>query len=705
MRKIYYGVVAAFLSGFNSQAQDSLQTTLLNEVVTSASRYERRILEVPRSVSVIRQDVIEKSVYSSVGELLSNLSGGYVVGANQNPGATQALFLRGSASNQVAVLIDGMRLTDTSTPNGSMDLNEISLAEVERIEIIRGAHSTLYGGAAVGGVINIITKKGKANGFHGTASLQGGTFGRSTFSAVSNLSMHYGFKNGLYVNGSLFHQNVEGLNASLDTLGLSPDQDGFEKTDGYLKVGYQKGIVDGSVSYKKIGQRSDIDDGVYNDDDNAFLDFERNLINYQANVRFTEAWQAAVIGSWSDSDRLSHNDSSLIDQHGNYDATFVEGRYLGKSQTNEFQLAYQAKQLKAVVGGGQYKDQMEFNTYFFNRSPFGVFESRVNYDTIDMSSSTEYIFGQANFSYQNFSFSGGARWINHSVFGNHWTIEANPSYLIKSVLVYGSFSTGFNPPSLYQLYDPSKSFNAYTTRGNRNLDPERTISLELGMKKEFGSTGFLSLSLYQMTTTDAIEYVYLWDKDVDIDALTFGENRGDLYMNVARQQVTGAEVDVQLKVGRFQFMGNGTWMEGKVTVDAADIDAAQTGGHHVQLYNYGAFATSNELETDKLVRRPQLTGFAKVSFAASKNIVVHARYRRAGARFDSGYDDTLGPYGALNRYRVQGYQLIDLGGDWSITKALSVALLIENVLDEKYQEIIGFGTRGRSAYLKLNYRW
>ena len=92
MRKIYYGVVAAFLSGFNSQAQDSLQTTLLNEVVTSASRYERRILEVPRSVSVIRQDVIEKSVYSSVGELLSNLSGGYVVGANQNPGATQALF-------------------------------------------------------------------------------------------------------------------------------------------------------------------------------------------------------------------------------------------------------------------------------------------------------------------------------------------------------------------------------------------------------------------------------------------------------------------------------------------------------------------------------------------------------------------------------------------------------------------------------------
>src|SRR5690606_9836384 len=213
MRKIYHSMVlvAAGFCSFSAQAQDSLRTTLLKEVVTSASRYERPVLEVPRSVTVVGQDAIEKSVYNSVGELLGNTSGSYVVGQNQTTGATQALFMRGTASNQVAILVDGTRITDTSTPNGSMDLNELSLTDVERIEIIRGSHSTLYGGAAVGGVINIITKKGKSPGFHGNASVQGGLLGKGSGTAASNVSLRYGFKNGLYVNGSLFHQNASGL--------------------------------------------------------------------------------------------------------------------------------------------------------------------------------------------------------------------------------------------------------------------------------------------------------------------------------------------------------------------------------------------------------------------------------------------------------------------------------------------------------------
>src|SRR5690606_36122720 len=151
-------------------------------------------------------------------------------------------------------------------------------------------------------------------------------------------------------------------------------------------------------------------------------------------------------------------------------------------------------------------------------------------------SKTGYVFGQANFTWHHFNLSAGGRWINHSVFGNHWTFEVNPSFSFDDFLVYGSVSSGFNAPSLHQLYDASKSCNAYTTRGNRKLNPEKTISLEIGVKKEFSDKGFISLSLYRMNTSDAIEYVYLWDRSVPIDELTFNENRGDVYMNVAKQE-------------------------------------------------------------------------------------------------------------------------------------------------------------------------
>mgnify|MGYP003575171624 CR=1 FL=1 len=489
MRKFYTLIVACVINSSISQAQDSLKTTILNEVVTTASRYERPIIETPRSVTVISQELIEKSVYNSVGELLANQSGMYVVGATQTPGATQTLFMRGASGNQVSVMIDGARITDPSTPNSAIDLNELSLTDVERIEIIRGSHSTLYGGAAVGGVINIITKRGGKPGFHGKAGVQAGTFGKSAFSLSEHIGLTYTFENGIYLNGSLFNQKVKGLNASLDTLGSStfpkPDKDDFEKTDGYVKAGYKNKQWDGFVSFKKIDQRADIDDGVYDDDDNAILDFERDLIDYQLGYQLSKNWRASVIGSWSRSERLSLNDSSLIDGDGNYNSTYVRGIYNGKLLTNEIQLNYEQGKVKAVGGFGQFQEEMNFNTYYFNHSSFGDFISEVNYDTLDTSAKTTYLFGQVNFALGNFNFSVGTRWNNHSLFGNHWTFEANPSYYFDNTLLYASISTGFNPASLYQLYDPSASFNAYTTRGNRNLKPEESVSLELGIKKQF----------------------------------------------------------------------------------------------------------------------------------------------------------------------------------------------------------------------------
>lgn len=709
MRKFYALIFWCLLNSSISYAQDSLKTTLLKEVVTTAARYDRPIIETPRSVTIINQELMEKSMYNSVGELLSNQSGIYVVGANQTPGATQSLFMRGAASSQVSVMIDGVRINDPTSPNAALDLNELSLTDVDRIEIIRGSHSTLYGGAAVGGVVNIITKKGRQPGFHGNAGLQAGTFGRSSSTLTENVGLNYTFENGFYLNGSLFNQNVNGLNASLDTLRNQypkPDKDDFRKTDVYVKAGFKNDRWDGFASYKKVDQRADIDDGIYDDDDNAYLNFERNLINYQLGYQLTKKWRAIAIGSWSNSKRLSLNDSSLTDQHGNYNSTYVEGTYKGKIMTNEIQLNYQYQKLKGVIGAGQFRDDMNFNTYYFNHSDFGDFISRVNYDTLDTSSQTNYAFGQVNYMAGNFSLSLGTRWTNHSIFGNHWTFEANPSYYFDNTLVYASVSTGFNPASLYQLFDPSQGFDAYTTRGNRNLKPEESTSLELGLKKEFLNGNYITLSVYHTETKNAIEYIYLWEKGSDIENLTFADNRGDTYINIARQVVNGVEIEGRVQIGKkIQLRANLTWLKGKLTINPSDINLQETGGHHVQLFNYGSFVANDEISIDKLVRRPTFTTNAALSYVPVKKITVSAIYRYTGSRFDSGYDENLGPYGALNQYEVKYYSLIDIGASWAISSALSLGIRVENILDEKYQEIIGFQTRGRSAYLKLNFRW
>ena len=197
MRKHYKLLLMWVCTSHVLIAQDSLKTTMLKEVVTTATRYNREIIETPRSVTVITSDDIRSGVFNSVGEVLSNFAGIYVTGANQTPGSTQTLFMRGAAGNQTAVMIDGVRINDPSSPNSALDLSELSLTNVDRVEIIRGSHSTLYGGAAIGGVVNIITRKGTNPGLHGNVSATVGTFGKSTFTAAENVGLDYMFKNGV----------------------------------------------------------------------------------------------------------------------------------------------------------------------------------------------------------------------------------------------------------------------------------------------------------------------------------------------------------------------------------------------------------------------------------------------------------------------------------------------------------------------------
>jgi vitamin B12 transporter len=707
MRKFVFPAFAGILLTLSAAAQDSTAVTTLREVVVSATRMEQPVIEIPRSVTVISQEVIENSVYQSLADLLNAESGLYVLGANQTPGTNQSIFMRGANSNQVAVLIDGVRITDPSSPNAAIDLSEISLLSVERIEIIRGSHSTMFGGAAVGGVINIITKKNSTPGFHGNVAWQGGVVGAGSYSSVENLDLNYTFESGWYVNGALYQQNVEGWDASEEkasATSFTSDEDDFRKTDAFVKTGFRDESWDGFFLYKKSGQLAEIDKGAFSDDDNNYLTFDRSLLEYNVAYKPGAFWRLTMLGSVTGSERFNENDSSKISATA-YDKSYFKGAYHGELQTHEIQLNFKNQGIKGLIGAGLFKEKMFFDTYFFYNDPDYPFEATTNYDSIDTSTRSRYVFGQAGYGVGNFNISGGARLSHHSQFGRFLTFEINPSFSWNNLLAYGSLSTGYNAPSLYQLFDPSTGYMAFTSRGNEDLQAEESLSLEVGVKKNFTSGTYVTFSAFQTGTTNSIEYVYLWNSSKSISDLDYSDFLGDTYINVAGQQVRGLELETFLQIADWvSFNGTFTALKGETRVEQENLREEETGGNHVQLYSLGAFL-NQDLNQKHLPRRPDFTSFAELKFVPRTDLSLAIGYRYTGRRFDLSYDPALGPFGALSRIQVDAYHLVDFGVNWKATKALSVAAKVENIFNSDYREVVGFQTRGRSAYLKLMAKW
>ena len=207
---------------------DSIKTVTVSEVVISASRDAKNVADVPKSVTVIDMQKINSSIYSSVGDLLSKEAGIQLIGGNQNYGASQTMFIRGANSNHSVIMIDGMRICDPSTVDNGIDLSELSLTNIDKIEIVEGPLSTMYGSSAIGGIINIITKKKADKPINVGISLKGGTFGKGTSSLNSEVFLNLNHKKGLYLNLSGYTDQVNGLNTIIDTITnpISPFQSG-----------------------------------------------------------------------------------------------------------------------------------------------------------------------------------------------------------------------------------------------------------------------------------------------------------------------------------------------------------------------------------------------------------------------------------------------------------------------------------------------
>ena len=698
------------------KAQNGDTTTQLKPVIVTANRYETNVAETPKSVTVITSEQLQNSVYQNVGELLTNTEGMYVVGAYQNPGMNQSIFTRGTNSNQMVIMIDGVRITDPSSNSNAADLSEISLTNIDRIEIVRGAQSTLFGSSAIGGVINIITKKNGKTGVTANAGISTGIFGEGGTNTILNGGLTYTHKSGFYINGSGFYNGVSGIDATLDTVTdpsvfKNRDADDFSKMDFSVKTGFRTKKWDAFIGFKSAKQFTDVDAAAYTDDENYTLEFSRLLFNNSLYYKINDNFKIGLVGGANKMQRDIVNDSSMIG-FGIYDNSYYEAQYFGSSLNEDLLFDYKHKYFHILGGAGYYVEKMNTNSYYTNTA--FAYEAKTDNDSLDLNISTSNAFLQLQLDGKNFNeklkafgLIFGGRYNSNSAFGDVFTFEISPSIKTsENAILFANYSTGFNNPSLYQLYSPESNYLSLITRGNDALQAETSKSFEIGYRHNFGKNNWISFSWFNNKIENAIEYVYLWDKNIGLDTLgndwMRDDYRGDTYINVGDMSINGIEVGIFAELNdKLYIEANATLLNGRLEYDPANINLEHTDSNHVQIYSNGIFLTEKS-SSNGLARRPNTARFT-IGYSPCKNFTISSTIRMASARGDVYYDWQLGPYGALNTSIVNEYTLWDMGLIYNFKKYFSVKLKAENILDKKFSEINGFATRGRGIYLGLNF--
>jgi len=685
---------------------DSIKT-----VTITATRTEKDVMDVGRSVTVISGDQLHQPGCNTLADLLSRQAGIFIDGTGQNPGNIQTLFLRGADDGHTVIMLDGVPISDPSNDHNELDLSELSLANVDRIEIVRGSHSTLYGSSAIGGVINIITNNNYTPGLHGNISETGGEFGSNTQSWEENGFLNYTFKNGIYAEGGYHRFDDKGLSAAVDTL-KNPlpyqknPQNNLDKGDVFSRVGFKNPDWNIYLEYRNTNQKFGLPIGAFEPANNYNGQLARDFYNAFIRYNITPQLHIQYTGSYSPMERKYIQDTSVADAYNDKEYEYLY--YASKTTTNDVQLEYDYKTSQFILGGGSYSEEMNSNTdYFFTGYP----ASTTNLDSLKPHQTIYDAFAQADLngatlapSLKAFSLLLGARFSSNSTFGNNVSYEINPYFKINAnSLLYLSYSTGFNAPSLYQLYGPDDMPGDAISLANSTLTPETSNSIEIGIKHRI-STVYLTLSYFSTIVNNYIDYVYLWNKNKPVDSLSYSDFLGDTYLNVGQETTQGIELNVASQLDKTLFVtANMSILSSSLTY--SDINTTHTQGNYIQIFNGGNFLTpgSGSVKYTGLLRRPGAMANINLTYTPVPKVHLSASVRYVGQRTDAQYNGALGPYGADEPTTLADYTLLDASASYDITKQFSVTLRGANLFNTTYYEILGYTTMGRSIYLNLRY--
>lgn len=599
MRNLFFVLAAGLAS--SAIASEPL------EIVISPTKTPMPQNKVGSSVSVITADDLNGygqtgalSALESVPGITVSRSGGY--------GNPASVFIRGAESRHTLVFIDGIKMNDPGNPVGSFDFGHLDAGEIERIEILRGAESTLYGSDAIGGVINIITKSPSSSP-KASVSAEAGSY--KTVSGNAAVSGGY---NGVGYRLSASSARSSGFSA----LAAGSEDDG-----------YKRNSLDGRLTAK-------ISDQFSND---ALFSVSRAETEFDSNVgiSFAPLWEYENEDDFRESrfsDRFKWKsaDGGMEQQFGfqilENARDNVDG-YLGE---------YDAKSARR-----KFDWQGNFKLPGNNLATFGLEAEKESFSSdylfIDADTETESAYIQDVYQAGAFSVASGARLDHHKAFGNHATYRVAPVYNFPGgTTLRGSIGTGFKAPSLSQLY-------AYY--GNPNLDPEKSVSYDIGVEQE-ALQGKLrgGLTLFRNDLSNLIDY--------SLDY--FG------YYNIGKAKTYGAE--------SFVSYSPFSWL----TLNA----------------NYTYTLAEDTVNDQALLRRPKHKAYLSAIYTPRENLRLKAESVYNGGRSDYDLD--------FNRAKNSGANVINLSASYRLSPAVELTARVDNLLDKRYEEVMTYNTAGISGY-------
>jgi vitamin B12 transporter len=627
-----------FATQASAQSTADSTDTSLKEVVVVANRAPEPLSKVGNAVTVLTDEDIKQSQATIVSDLLEQTPG-ITVARTGGVGQPTSVYIRGAESDQTVVIIDGVKMTDPSLPGGGFDFENLLIGDISRIEILRGAQSTLYGSDAIGGVINIVTAD-PTQKTAGSVSLEGGShdtgYGTADVGGVSDALM-WRVAGSYYGTSGIpcFDQYLGGRRDCASQIGDGAGQIRYDLTpDLQLDL---RGYL--------VTSRTDFDG--YDTPTGAFGD-DSEYGKTQQGIGYAGLTWHSPDHSFTNRLSLQYTGSETRDYDPNAPANYgdptPETFYgFGRNVREEYQGTWQFSPAGQIVFGAQ-NEHSTINTVSPG-SPFlgtGV--------VIDS--------GYAQAQYEvlpGLTLTAGGRYDHHDVYGGHGTGQFAAAWALpdQKTILRASFGQGFKAPSLYQLY---------SNYGNRALQPETANSWDAGIEHHALQDRLVASATYfQRTSRDLINFFDCTTPSPLCATEPFG-----YYANIARSFARGVELDGALKATeRLSITANYTW------TDTEDMSPGSS--------TYG----------NELPRRPADTANATVNYVWPVRLSTALALRYSGPSFDD----------AANTIRLGGYVLMDIRTSMPISDHLEMYARVENLTDRHYEVAYQYGTFGRSAYI------
>jgi vitamin B12 transporter len=636
-----------FLSFFKiSFAQSALHDSVRNlePVVVTANKIEQKQQETGKVMTVISSEVLRQNTNQSLTEILNRQVGLVIGGSNSTPGSVQTVYMRGASAANTLILLDGIPLYDASGISSEFDLNTFLPSQIERIEILKGAQSTLYGSDAVAGVINIITRKPEGKRLFAEADLSAASY--DTYRTF----LRAGSKN---KKGFFFDVNYAGFQSSgfSSAYDIPPrqrfDRDGHWQDAVTATLGFQSASrFSLNIFGKYNSSRADIDAGAFTDDRDFTYNIRNSILGLRSILHVSRSSKLSFNYQYNNYHRSYLNDSGYIGGFSSdpfaYYTIFSHDTYQGLTHFGE--LNYQAvigKHFKGVAGV-EYRKLATAQDYFYlsNYGPYTPLP--LGKDTARASQWSGYAL--LLFANKGLTAGLGGRLNKHSIYGTNHTFSFNPAYTIhERHKIFVNIASAYRIPSLYQLYSEF---------GNKALKPEQSLSYEFGWQYA-DSIWSCRITGFRRIIRDVFTFY--------TDPVTFM----GFYVNEDKQDDKGLEAEgsVNLLKG-LQLSANYTVVTGRIITQGGSV---------------------KDTSYFNLFRRPREVLNARIDYADPKwHVSLSLR----------SVSSTLEPFYGEAPKRLSGYYTLDLQAGYQCSRSVGFYCDLRNMTDQLYFDQWGYGTMG-----------